>query len=161
MCLAFGAAYVIRRQQAARRHKLFQWFLIFLLFSLGTIRASCSTAITEMMFINNGDYPGGPVAFFIGHFDTVDMILSNTVFLMCDVLTCAIIVGLSFISCTLLCANADFSSYLGSSLLDHMQQKKFCPRYSRHLSVCRIWYANSKHYYRMYKSYTESIHPFV
>ena len=88
--------YMINRTSADRKCKLRRAILIFVLFTLGTIRIGGNSHFFEMMFVENSDYPGGPAVWFFEHYNAPGNAVSTVTFVIGDIITSTIVVSSTY-----------------------------------------------------------------
>ncbi|KAI0359767.1 hypothetical protein OH77DRAFT_1434208 [Trametes cingulata] len=65
-----------------------RWLLvyIFMLFAMGTVNVACNTRMTQLMFIDNRGYPGGPNAWFFTFYSTGVNIAGDVAYIVANFL---------------------------------------------------------------------------
>ncbi len=79
-----------RRNTATRR----VWLLLFIstLFAMGTINLACNTKMTQLMFIDNRGFPGGPNAWFFAFYSDGINTAGNASYIIANFLTDGLLV---------------------------------------------------------------------
>ena len=67
--------------------------MIFVLFTLGTVRIGGNSRFFEIMFVENADYPGGPAVWFFENYNAPGNAVGIVEFAICDIVTCTIVVS--------------------------------------------------------------------
>lgn len=74
------------------------WFLItfiWILFVMGTINFACNTRMTQLMFIDNRAFPGGPMAWFMTNYGNGVNTAGNAGYIIANFLADALLVSSS------------------------------------------------------------------
>ncbi|PIL35477.1 hypothetical protein GSI_02205 [Ganoderma sinense ZZ0214-1] len=67
---AYAISRSLGRRKTAGGHSILSLAFISLLFAMGTLNLACNTRMTQLMFIDNRAYPGGPNAWFFAFYST-------------------------------------------------------------------------------------------
>lgn len=79
-CLFFGSLYLIKKARSSAKEKLYRGLLILVLFTVGTIRIATSSTFSEMMYIDNRDFPGGPATWLRERFSIAVNVVTSTTY---------------------------------------------------------------------------------
>jgi hypothetical protein len=72
---------------------------IFVLFAMGTLNFSGNTAISQLMFVDNRMYPGGPTVYLMEHYDAPINVMGNAGYIVANFFTDATLVRPLFCVC--------------------------------------------------------------
>ncbi|KAI0741915.1 hypothetical protein C8Q80DRAFT_1110638 [Daedaleopsis nitida] len=64
--------YIVPRNFTLKRGTITNWLLALytcIMFAMGTLNFACNSKITELMFVDNREFPGGPMVWFFAHYN--------------------------------------------------------------------------------------------
>lgn len=74
-----------------------------MLFAMGTVNLACNTKMTELMFIDNRGYPGGPNGWFIAYYSEGVNTAGNVAYIVANFLADGLLVCLRPTTCRCNC----------------------------------------------------------
>ena len=74
-----------------------------MLFAMGTVNLACNTKMTELMFIDNRGYPGGPNGWFIAYYSEGVNTAGNVAYSVANFLADGLLVCLCPTTCRCTC----------------------------------------------------------
>ncbi|KLO07054.1 hypothetical protein SCHPADRAFT_922993 [Schizopora paradoxa] len=99
ICIFFIAIYLMSRPDTKRKNSGFYVAFICVLFVLGTTQFATNSRYYQMMWIDNRDFPGGPIAFFTSQFSIPSNTVGGVAFILSDFLADSILVYRLFVIC--------------------------------------------------------------
>ncbi len=94
--------------------RLRSWFLlgyVFLLFLMGTVNLACNTKMTQLMFIDNRAFPGGPNAWFFANYNNTNNTTGNASYIIANFLAYGLLVRRQLYSSSCSTRSHDFPSF--------------------------------------------------